>query len=282
MSKPLRNICAMTTVRNDALFLPKWISHYGDALGRENLFVILDGHDQPMPPDSGPVNVLRLPHQPLPRVPAMRRRARVMSKLAAGLFHYFDMAIATDVDEFIVVDPNHGAGLRAYLSALDRPPASLSSLGLDVGQHLTLEQAIDPARPFLDQRSFAHVSARYTKPAIATRPLTWGSGMHRIKGRNFRIDPNLFLFHFGMVDYTRSTGKTADPDRLATGWEGHLERREALFSIITNATPLEGDSYFAQARRRQSLIRPIYALNKPGMIPGDPVVRIPARFRGLV
>ena len=272
----------MTTVRNDALFLPKWINHYGATLGRENLFVILDGHDQQMPPDCGPVNVLRLPHQPLPRVPAMRRRARVMSKLAAGLFHYFDMAIATDVDEFIVVDPARGQDLRAYLSGLERPPASLSSLGLDVGQHLAEEAPIDPDRPFLDQRSYAHVSARYTKPAIATRPLTWGSGMHRIKGRNFRIDPNLFLFHFGMVDFTRSTGKTADPDRLATGWEGHLERREALFSIITNATAREGDAYFATARRLQTWRRPLYALNKPGMIAGDPVIRIPERFRGLV
>jgi hypothetical protein len=282
MSRALRTICALTTVRNDALFLPKWIRHYGAALGPENLLVILDGHDQALPPESGPVNVLRLPHQPLPRVPAMRRRARVMSQIAAGLFHYFDMAIVTDVDEFIVVDPRLGLDLRAYLSGLDRPPAAISALGLDVGQHLALEAPIDPARPFLDQRGYAHVSARYTKPAIATRPVTWGSGMHRVKGRNFHIDPNLFLFHFGMVDFARATGKTADPDRLATGWEGHLERRERLFSIITNAAPRDGDAYFPHARRRQTWIRPLYALNKPGMIPGDPLVTIPERFRGLV
>ena len=282
MTKPMRSICAMTTVRNDAMFLSKWIRHYGDALGRENLVVILDGHDQTLPEDVGFLNVIRLPHQPLPRVPAMRRRARVMSKIAAGLFHYFDMVIVTDVDEFIVVDPSLKLGLREYLSGLDRPPATISALGLDVGQHLRHEAPLDPDRPFLDQRSYAHVSARYTKPAIATRPLTWGSGMHRIKGRNFRIDPNLFLFHFGMVDFARSTGKTADPDRLATGWEGHLERREKLFSIITNSSPMDGDSYFPTARRRQTWVRPLYALNKPGMIPGDPVVQIPQRFRGLV
>lgn len=279
--RPL-SVCAMTTVRNDALFLPRWIAHYGAAFGPENLLVILDGHDQSLPPDAGPVNVIRLPHQPLPRVPAMRRRARVMSDIARGLFRYHDMAIATDVDEFILVDPALGMGLRDYLASLDRPPAAISALGLDVGQHLRLEVPLDPARPFLDQRGFAHVSARYTKPAIATRPATWGSGMHRVKGRNFRIDPNLFLFHFGMVDFTRATGKTADPDRLATGWEGHLARREKLFSIITNATPQDGDAYFPVARKRQTWVRPLWALNKPGMIPGDPVIRIPERFRGLV
>ena len=276
-----RNICAMTTVRNDPLFLPKWIAHYGAALGHRNLLVILDGHDQDLPADAGPVNVLRLPHQSLERVPAMRRRARVMSKIASGLFHYFDMVIATDVDEFIVVDPRVGLGLRDYISGLNRPPAAISALGLDVGQHLREEAPLDPTRPFLDQRRYAHVSSRYTKPAIATRPVTWGSGMHRVKGRNFHIDPNLFLFHFGMVDFARMTGKTADADRLATGWEGHLGRRERIFDIITNATPREGDAYFPVARRRQSWIRPLYALNKPGMIPGDPVVKIPERFRGL-
>lgn len=281
-ARKLRSVCAMTTVRNDALFLPRWIAHYGATFGRENLLVILDGHDQQLPPDAGPVNLIRLPHQPLPRVPAMRRRARVMSDIARGLFRYHDMVIATDVDEFIVVDPALGVDLRGYLSALSRPPVAISALGLDVGQHLRLEPPLDPARPFLDQRSFAHVSARYTKPAIATRPLTWGSGMHRIKGRNFHIDPNLFLFHFGMVDYQQATGKTADPDRLATGWEGHLARREALFSHITNGDPLDGDAYFPIARRRQTWLRPLYAPNKPGMIPGNPVVRIPERFRGLV
>ena len=276
-------ICALTTVRNDALFLPKWIDHYGTALGGpENLVVILDGHDQDLPEGAGRVNVIRLPHKPLPRAPAMRRRARVMSAIASGLYHYFDMAIATDVDEFLVVDPQRGVGLREYLSGLVAPPAAISALGLDVGQHLREEAPLDPTRPFLDQRGYAHVSARYTKPVVSTRPVTWGSGMHRVKGRNFRIDPNLFLFHFGMVDYARATGKTADPDRLATGWEGHLDRRARLFGLITNAQPRDGDAYFATARRWQSWLRPPYAWNKPAMIPGDPVVRIPARFRGLV
>lgn len=277
----MNRICALTTVRNDKIFLAKWIEHYGAAFGRENLFVLLDGHDQEMPENSDRVNLIRLPHVPLERVPAMRRRARVMSKFARGLYHYFDIAIATDVDEFIVVDPERGLNLRDYLSS-QKLPSSVSALGLDVGQHLRCEATLDPEQPYLSQRNFAHVSSRYTKPCITTRPLTWGSGMHRIKGHNFRIDPNLYLFHFGMVDYKLSTGKTLDEDRLATGWQGHLSRREKLFEIITESEPVDGDSYFADARHYQTWHRPIYAWNKPGMIPGDPVVRIPDRFRNAV
>ncbi len=278
-----KRIAAITTVRNDALFLPRWIAHYGAAFGHRNLYVFLDGHDQPRPDCAGAdqVNFIHLPHQPLKRAPAMRRRARTMSYLARGLWPYFDILLATDVDEFLLVDPNTGLELAAYLLQI-KAGSSVSGLGLDVGQHLTEEAPLDPAQPFLDQRAFAHLSSRYTKPVVAFRPLTWGSGMHRIKGRNFQIDPNLYLFHFGMVDYQLATGKILDKDRLATGWAGHLERREALFGIISNASPLDGDAMFAKARRYQTRRRPLYALNKPAQMPGAPVIRIPTRFAGMV
>lgn len=277
----MKRICALTTVRNDPLFVAKWIEHYGAALGRENLFVILDGHDQVPPENAGGINLLRLPYLPLGRSAGDRRRARVMSHIAAGLYHHFEIAIATDVDEFLVVDPKLGLDLASYLSSR-KFPSSVSALGLDVGQHLRGETPLDTRRPFLAQRQFAHVSARYTKPCITTRPLVWGSGMHRIKGHNFHIDPHLFLFHLGMVDYERVTGKTLDPDRLNSGWGGHLARREKLFEIITQAEPYEGDAYFPRARSYQTWHRPFFAWNKPAMIPGNPVIRIPERFRNLL
>ncbi|MBL4807068.1 MAG: glycosyltransferase family 2 protein [Rhodobacteraceae bacterium] len=276
-----KQIAAITTVRNDAFFLEKWIQYYGAQLGLKNLYVFLDGHDQILPEAARDINTLFLPRQPLERVPAMRRRARVMSDLARGLFRYFDAVIVTDVDEFVIVDPALNLSLVDYLSS-PHSTSTLSGLGLDVGQHMELETPLDQTKPFLDQRGFAHLSSRYTKPNIAFRPVTWGSGMHRIKGRNFRIDPNLFLFHFGMVDYQLATGKTADADRLATGWTGHLSRREQLFKIIAESKPIDGDDYFEQARKYQTRHRPFYALNKPAMIPGNPVVRIPERFRGII
>ena len=278
--EPLR-IAAITTVRNDSIFLDKWISYYGDAFGMKNLYVFLDGHDQVPPESAQDINTLYLPHIPLERVPAMRRRARVMSNLARGLFKYFDVVMVTDVDEFLVVDPSLDLSLPEYLSGITSR-ATVSGLGLDVGQHMSLEEPLDPTRPFLDQRRYAHLSSRYTKPVVAFKPVTWGSGMHRVKGRNFHIDPNLFLFHFGMVDYQLATGKTADKDRLATGWTGHLSRREQLFKTVMESKPVDGDAYFAKARHLQTWRRPIYALNKPAMIKGDPVVQIPERFKGIV
>ena len=274
-------IAAVTMLRNDDLFLPKWVAHYGRAFGPANLLVVLDGHDQRVPDGLGPVNVVRVPHEASDRATGDRRRARLVSHFAAGLFELYDRVIATDVDEFLVLDPNAGVDLATYLAAAPHG-ASASALGLDVAQHLREETALDPAKPFLSQRAYAHVSARYTKPCVATRPVTWGSGLHRVKGRNFRIDPNLYLFHFGMVDHARATARHAGSELLADGWKGHLERRERLFRTITGATPLDGDDFFPKARRTQSWRRQLFAWNKPALIPGDPVVRIPARFRDLV
>ena len=279
MSRP--HAFALTTLRNDRLFLPRWVAHYGAALGgREHLYVILDGHDQPLPEGLGPVNILRLPHLPAPRATADRRRARIMSDIARGLMRIYDMAIVTDVDEFLILDPAADSDLVAYLAA--GRWATSSALGLDVGQHMELEEPLDPTRPFLEQRGHAHVSARYTKPVVARRPVTWGSGMHRVKGRNFRIDPNLYLLHFGMVDAKLCAPTLTDPDRRRDGWAGHLDRRAQLFDIISRANPRDADAYFPHARRWQTWMRPISALNKPGTIPGSPVVRLPERFRPLV
>lgn len=63
-------------VRNDAVFIRKWVDYYGAALGRKNLFIILDGHDQEMPADTEGVNAIFLPKIHAQLVRAERRRAR--------------------------------------------------------------------------------------------------------------------------------------------------------------------------------------------------------------
>jgi hypothetical protein len=277
----MKRIGAISMARNSEFFIPKWIDYYGAHLGPENLFLILDGHDQPMPERHESINVLRIPHRTMGRAEGDRNRARLVSSFCRSLFYRFDIIIAHDIDEFLVVDPIKNQSLAVYLQNPARY-ASLSALGLDVGQHRHLEQPVNPDRPFLEQRSFAHVSARYTKPVVALKPLTWGSGFHRVKGRNFHIDPNLFLFHFGMVDYEMSGAKMDDQALLNAGWSGHLDRRYELFDLIVGNKVVDGDKFFKKARRRQSIFRPIFALNKPGMLGEKPIVRIPERFRSVI
>ncbi|TNF42822.1 MAG: glycosyltransferase family 2 protein, partial [Bacteroidetes bacterium] len=260
-----KKIGVISMARNDQFFIPKWIDYYGSQFGYENLFLILDGHDQDFPSGSEPVNVIRIPREKQSRSRGDKNRIDLISALAKALFQRYDLIIAHDIDEILVADPAHHSGLAEYLQ---RPIkySSLSALGLDVGQNIDNEGPIDPSRPFLQQRSFAHVSARYTKAIVATRPVRWGSGFHRVVNKNFHIDPELFLFHFGMVDFQIARLKMEDQSLLSAGWQGHLDRRYELFELIRKKTPIEGDSFFSQARRRESLFRPIFALNKPGML----------------
>lgn len=276
-----KRIAVISMVRNDEFFVSKWIDYYGTLFARENLFLILDGHDQSLPEKHESINVIRVPHKKLGRAQGDRNRARLISLFARGLFHRYDIVIAHDIDEFLVLDPALNPTLAEYLGQ-SSGKGSLSALGLDVGQHRESEQPIDLNRPFLEQRSYAHVSSRYTKPVVAMAPLTWGSGFHRVKGKNFHLDPNLYLFHFGMVDYEKSKSKMDDQSLHKAGWSGHLDRRYHLFDLITNSKPIDGDEFFPKARRRQSLVRPIYALNKPGILREQPIIKIPDRFRSII
>lgn len=276
-----KKIGVISMARNDQFFIPKWIDYYGSQFGHENLYLILDGHDQELPAADKSVNIIRIPREKHSRSKGDKNRIDLISNFARALFQRYDLIIAHDIDEILVADPAHHRGLAGYLQRPIRY-SSLSALGLDVGQNLDLEGPIDPSRPFLQQRSYAHVSARYTKAIVATRPVKWGSGFHRVVNKNFHIDPDLFLFHFGMVDYQIARIKMEDQALLSAGWQGHLDRRYELFELIRKKTPIEGDSFFSQARRRESLFRPIFALNKPGMLIEKPVIRIPDRFSNIV
>lgn len=279
--KGKKKIAVISMARNDDFFIPKWLDHYSKEFGVENLFLVLDGLDQSLPLVDSFVNIIKVPHLQLGRAAGDKNRANMVSTLAKTLFHRYDKVIACDIDEFLVIDPKTGVKLLDYLQHTFSS-SSLSALGLDVGQHLEEEKVIDIDKPFLEQRNYAHVSARYTKPVVANRPLRWGSGFHRVKGKNFTIDPNLYLFHFGMVDFARSTSKTEDASRIAQGWQAHLERRNELFDLISKCTAIHGDKFFDVARKRQSLYRPIFAWNKPGTLREKPIIVVPERFKQIV
>ena len=107
-------------VRNDEFFLRKWVAYYGAELGRENLYVYLDGTDQPLPDWCPEVNVMARERVPGLVAAADRGRIDFLSSQAADLLDRYDMVIGTDVDEFLVVDPALGTGLAEFLSSL--PP----------------------------------------------------------------------------------------------------------------------------------------------------------------
>ncbi len=273
-------IAVISMARNDDMFIQKWISYYGKHFGENNLFLILDGMDQKRPSNLN-INCLRVPHKKLSRSQGDKNRIQIVSSLAKSLFKRYHRVIACDIDEFLVLDPNIGSNLSDYLLR-KTTRSSISALGIDVGQHIDLEESIDLNKAFLCQRSFGVIAARYTKPIIACKPLNWGSGYHRVKWRNYHIDKNLYLFHFGMVDYKRSTGKTEDSSRIEQGWTKHLDRRFKIFDNIRSNKAISGDKIIKSVRAKLQWIRTPYAWNKPRQSKPEVVIQIPKRFREIV
>ncbi|MDD7438031.1 MAG: glycosyltransferase family 2 protein [Bacteroidales bacterium] len=276
---PLK-IAAITMARNDLFFLSRWIEYYGRELGKEHLYITLDGEDQELPHNHEGTNIKKLPHHALSRAKGDKYRIGVLSELAKKLFNQgYDRVIGTDADEFIIVDPKLGISLKEYLSRT-RITSSLSPLGLDLGQRRQEEPApLDPTQSLLVQRRYAVLSPRYTKASILTRPLRWGSGFHRVKGHNFHIVSDLYLIHTGYCDLEIIAKRAGDTTRIDAGWEAHLGRRARTVALTTHANSIDGDLIFKRARRLQTIFRPIFALNKPMMPYSAPkVVRLPERF----
>ncbi len=268
-------------VRNDTFYADKWINYYGAQFGYKNLYLFIDGEDQQSPKMSDKINCFQEPHIPMKRAKGDRYRARKISYFAQSLFKKYEVVLAMDIDEFLVLDPNVEGSLSDYLLS-NFQMDSISALGIDVGQHKNLEQPIDLNKPFLSQRRFAQVSDRYTKPIVAFKPLTWGSGYHRVKGKNFKVDEYLFLFHFGLVDLDTTLLKITDKEITEAGWSGHMDRRLALFQDILKGPVENTESFIVTARTYFNTTRKWYAWNKPSPIKGNAVIEIPDRFKSIV
>lgn len=267
-------------VRHAALFANKWIEYYSRQLGEENVYLFIDGFDLELPANALRINYMQEAHIAYPRVKGDRRRAHKISAFARSLFDRYDVVMAMDIDEFVILDPSIDATLREYLQ-LDFNCLSVSAMGVDVGQHPDLEAPLIWEQPWLSQRQFASISDRYTKPVIAFEPLTWGSGFHRVKGKDYTIDPNIFLFHFGLVDYQVTLDRIKNENNH-WGWSFHNKRRLQLFKKIQANTPQEGDNFMRKAKHKLVKNRSWWAPNKPAPLRGNTIIQIPERFRKVL
>lgn len=269
-------------LRNDDFYLEKWVKYYGAELGMENLYIYFDGKDQTVPAFCEGTRTFLVDKLPGQVVEMEKLRLSYLSDRAAELFaDGYDLVIGVDADEFLIPDPDCGKGLKAFLEAADIRD-SLSGLGVDVGQKLGEEPDIDASRTFLSQRHYARLSTRYTKPSVMARPLRWGRGFHRIKGHNYHIAKDLYLFHFGYFDMGRIKARFDDPSRREAGWTKHLERRSETIRLVSSHKAGDWDALVRRARIVQTIFRPPYAWNKPAMFEAVVIVKIAGRFSGIV
>ena len=280
----MKRICAITMARNDAFFLEKWISYYGQQLGEENLYIFLDGKDQEPPKNAGKVNVTLCDKIPGNVRELDLQKANFLSQTASKLLEKYDIVIGCDADEFLIVDPILNISLKEYLSSI-KIKNTISGLGLDVIQHIEKESTYMEGDLLLKDREYAILEPDYTKPIVINKSVTWGVGNHRIRGCNYHIDPNLFLFHFGSFDVERINKKIQTANKnLSPGWAEHIKnRRLRPINIVAQCKEIvDGDQIFGKARFVQTYFRAPYKWNRPTMLRKEIVIRIPKRFKNLV
>ena len=156
----MKKIAALTMARNDDFYLRKWVEYYGGQLGKENLYIYLDGLDQVVGDYCEGTHAQAVEKIGNQLVAAEKGRLKFLSEKAAGLLASgYDLVIGVDADEFVVVDPKLGKTLPEYLSSLD-VKVSVSALGVDFGQKLGEEADITEDRPFLQQYLFSRKQIR--------------------------------------------------------------------------------------------------------------------------
>lgn len=269
-------------VRNDDFYLRKWVDYYGTQLGKENLYIFFDGTDQLIAPFCEGTHAELHEKIGSQVVAAEKGRLKFLSEQAARLLGSgYDLVIGVDADEFLVVDPKIGKGLAEYLSGL-KIGTSISGLGLDFGQKIGEEGDIREDISFISQRHYAQLGTRYTKPSVVAKPCRWGSGFHRIKGHNFHIAKDLYLFHFGYFDKKRLEDRFGDKDRLSQGWGKHMKKRSRTIRYATEKKAYDFDILTRLARVCQSIVRSPLKWNTPAMFELKLVVKIPSRFDSVV
>ncbi len=288
-SPRLPTVAAVTMVKDEAVMLPLWARHYGERLGADHV-VVLDNDSRDGSTDDLDVEVRRLGE--LPGGSAFERaRLDAVNLVAGELLETFDWVVFTDVDEFLVVDPARSGSFKHVLA--DATGSAVAPLALNVVQDLAAEAPLDPARPILDQRSYAQFAPVMCKPSSKRVPDTWGSASHGLRGP-YDVRSDLFMLHlkFADLDLLRTTAAHRRALNLQDGRGGGSWQRDDVvdrfeermratdFAASQEFDPAEIDlEALVIARPRRGAWRTPMVGQLRGLME-QPVVRLPERLVG--
>ena len=285
----------MTLVRDEAAMLPRWLDYYGGQLGYDNL-IVFDDNSVDGSTDNLPCTVHHMPPLEISRVPFLQAWMDLMSGTASGLLSWYDVVVFTDVDEFIVPDPDKFDGLRGFLEARADQDV-VGSLGLNVVHHAATEPAIDTTKPLLGQRSYAKFTPLMCKPSIKRVPAEWTAGTHGIRAP-FTVDPDLFMLHLKFYDRDelrriaehRNALVAADGRASGSSWSKSADDMVEALDRAFDGVDLAAVPEFQPASVDVSSLvitdpRDGYRTPKQGQVQAlatQPLVRVPERILSLV
>ena len=290
---PVR-VAAITCGRNEAAWLPRWIGYYGAQLGVENLYVV-DDNSTDGSTDDLPCDVIRIPEvRDGEFEPA---RMGVLGNLARALFHVYDAVIFTDVDEFVVPDPQKYDGLRDFVARQPNDTLALAAQGLNVIHDVSHESTLDPAAPVLGQRCLAKFLPLMCKPALKWVPAHWSAASHGLNAP-YRVHPDLWMFHMKFADVEqlrrnadlRKAQVEVDGRSAQTNWS---KGGDALVELLEGLTSPDTDSAKVAEFTSPADLAALVVTDGPArwraprgnqleLMRKRALVRIPERFHGIV
>lgn len=210
----------MTITHNESLFFPIWLRYYSAYFDPSDIYVL--DHDSTDGSTAGD-GFIRIPisHDAIDFL----WMVATVERLQRELLERYDVVLVTDVDEIVAPDPKWGS-LTDYIDRFDEP--YVNCLGYELIHLVDREEPFDPTRAVLDQRDYWFANDVYDKPALATQPLRWQPGFHRLIDAPMRLDPDLYLIHLHRLDFDvcqarhrRWAVRTWGQQDLEKGWATH-------------------------------------------------------------
>ena len=120
-----------------------------------------------------------------------RRELNSYLTFCSSLLQWYSTVIYTDVDEFLIPDPEQYKSLSDFCSR--NRAASTNAIGLNIIHSPDTDPKFEENRPIIGQRQWARFSFAMCKPLVARVPIQWTPGFHS-SNHPPHFD-RLFLFH---------------------------------------------------------------------------------------
>ena len=197
-SQAPQELAIVTMVYDDTDYLRIWLNYWRGQLPQEQLYVLVHGGNAELEAMAAGTNVV-IVDRPEPYPEMEEDRWKMLSEFVSELLETYRVAVYTDVDELLVVDPRGGMRVAERLSTATAPVSH--ALGLEVIHRGDLEPGkIDSDKPVLAQRNYYRTTSFHSKPCIATKPVKWGRGGHFHDRPGIRFLPDVFCIHLRFYD----------------------------------------------------------------------------------
>lgn len=188
---------ALTMVRDDAFFLKAWLRYYGNLFGRENLYIVNHGRGAEVARMAEGCNVIGIPGDAHKNFDM--KRWRMLNGFVAGLRNYYKHVIIGDVDELVVLDPNHKGNLLTYLENFPEKRV-ITPLGLEIIHRIDKEPESITDR-IIGPRRHVRLALHYSKPCIISTTTKIARGGHYTQFDRLIAPDELYLFHLKFCDF---------------------------------------------------------------------------------